>query len=221
MDDLTIPIVAGVIVVIGAALFFIFGRNKRDESLSLSGPGSSSGPSKPAAGGAGVRRNWLLGRGGEVNGKNYHVGSRSITIGRGIGNFIQITDDAASRVHCTLNPVPYGLQLTDKKSSNGTKVNGEKVTVHVLKDGDEIRIGEVVFVYRAEGDFGPDHSLAGKKTGADVAKQTSMGAPSFGDMLKQTLDKHNGDVEAAAAELGVQPSMLQSLVDKKGEGDDA
>jgi pSer/pThr/pTyr-binding forkhead associated (FHA) protein len=57
--------------------------------------------------------------------------------------------DAAlvSRVHCrfTLNDTDE-LELEDLGSTNGTFVNGHKVTKMVLSDGDKLTVGRVEFV---------------------------------------------------------------------------
>ena len=57
--------------------------------------------------------------------------------------------DAAlvSRVHCrfTLNQINE-LELEDLGSTNGTFVNGRKVTKAVLSDGDKLTVGRVQFV---------------------------------------------------------------------------
>ena len=63
--------------------------------------------------------------------------------------------DAAlvSRVHCrfTLRDTNE-LELEDLGSTNGTFVNGEKVTRATLSDGDKLTIGRVQFVVNAEVD---------------------------------------------------------------------
>jgi len=57
--------------------------------------------------------------------------------------------DAArvSRVHCrfTLNDTGE-LELEDLGSTNGTFVNGRKVTKLLLSDGDKLTVGRVAFV---------------------------------------------------------------------------
>jgi pSer/pThr/pTyr-binding forkhead associated (FHA) protein len=61
--------------------------------------------------------------------------------------------DAAlvSRVHCrfTLNSTNE-LELEDLGSTNGTFVNGRKVTKAVLTSGDKLTIGRVLFVVNSE-----------------------------------------------------------------------
>jgi pSer/pThr/pTyr-binding forkhead associated (FHA) protein len=62
--------------------------------------------------------------------------------------------DAAlvSRVHCrfTLNDTGQ-LELEDLGSTNGTFVNGRKVTKLLLSDGDKLTIGRMEFVVNSAG----------------------------------------------------------------------
>lgn len=57
--------------------------------------------------------------------------------------------DAAlvSRVHCRLTlKAGEPLQLEDLGSTNGTFVNGQKVSKTILNDGDKLKIGRVEFL---------------------------------------------------------------------------
>ncbi|MEL6179968.1 MAG: FHA domain-containing protein, partial [Myxococcota bacterium] len=157
----TIMIVVAVALVLGV-LYYILTRSQAERD-------SKRQPYAPSASST-VRRNWLVGQSGSVKGKNYHIGSRSVTIGRGIGNYVQITDPNASRIHCKLSPVPYGLEVRDNESRNGTLINRERITVQVLKDGDELKIGDDSFIYRAEGNFGDNAGLKRKAADARVGK---------------------------------------------------
>lgn len=72
----------------------------------------------------------------------------SCSIGRMAGNTIAIEDEVgASRRHCQILKISSGFELSDLGSTNGTKVNGQAVKRHKLKDGDEIRIGETAFIW--------------------------------------------------------------------------
>lgn len=180
---------------------------------SLPGSGRASTTDSLAA-----QLNWLVGMGGDVQGKTFHTGNRTGTIGRGLGNFVQTTDPDASRVHCQFMPVPGGLQLKDMESSNGTYVNNQRITVTVLKDGDQVRIGKAVLVYRARGDFHVDFGVQQRKVaGAAAAKQTQLG--NVGDlrtMMQQALDNAGGDVPRAAASMGVQPEHFLAMLSQYG-----
>jgi pSer/pThr/pTyr-binding forkhead associated (FHA) protein len=53
--------------------------------------------------------------------------------------------DAAlvSRLHCRLAASAGEIEATDLSSTNGTYVNGERVSRGTLKDGDRLRVGAV------------------------------------------------------------------------------
>jgi pSer/pThr/pTyr-binding forkhead associated (FHA) protein len=77
------------------------------------------------------------------------VGGQTVTVGRtNRANFAIPHDTFMSGVHFALESGPNGCVLTDQKSSNGTFVNGARVTQVLLKAGDEVRSGETAFVVR-------------------------------------------------------------------------
>jgi ABC-type multidrug transport system ATPase subunit/pSer/pThr/pTyr-binding forkhead associated (FHA) protein len=70
------------------------------------------------------------------------VGSRgSATVGRAKTNNVVVDDALASRVHAVLVSSPAGLEIRDNNSSNGTFVNGTRITNAMLRDGDVVTIG--------------------------------------------------------------------------------
>jgi adenylate cyclase len=73
-------------------------------------------------------------------------------IGRNEGNTIVLEDDLASRNHAIVQTSESGVYyLTDLGSTNGTLVNGSRVTIPVvLKPGDKIQIGNHAFVFHQE-----------------------------------------------------------------------
>lgn len=80
-----------------------------------------------------------------------------ITIGRVSGNDIQLDDPAVSGQHAriTREPNEYmeGLldyYIEDLGSTNGTLVNDKDVTKQMLKDGDEIQIGNHHYRFDSE-----------------------------------------------------------------------
>jgi predicted component of type VI protein secretion system len=61
-----------------------------------------------------------------------------------------VRDALLSRQHCRLAPVGSTWVLTDLNSRNGTFLpDGERITQHVLEEGDVIRIGRVRLCFRA------------------------------------------------------------------------
>ena len=87
----------------------------------------------------------VVGLQGALAGKRFKVGSESITFGRSDENDVVLTNLLTSRVHAELRHEDGGYLLHDRGSSNGTWVNGRRVTVHRLQPGDEIVIGGEAF----------------------------------------------------------------------------
>lgn len=72
----------------------------------------------------------------------------SCSIGRLDKNTIALPDEeGASRHHCQIMKISSGFELTDLGSTNGTKINGQKVKRHKLKGGDRIQIGATELVW--------------------------------------------------------------------------
>jgi DNA-binding winged helix-turn-helix (wHTH) protein len=76
--------------------------------------------------------------------------SPELILGREPGGPGSIDDASVSRRHARLTWEASGLVLADLGSKNGTYVRGKRISEPVaLKDGDEVRIGLVTFVFRA------------------------------------------------------------------------
>ncbi len=78
---------------------------------------------------------------GESVGKTFPL-DRPAIIGRGEVAQVRLHDDGVSRRHAMVVRVGGELCLEDLQSANGTRVNGESITRHVLRDGDKIQLGE-------------------------------------------------------------------------------
>ena len=59
-------------------------------------------------------------------------------------------DNEVSRRHAELRPADGAHVIVDLTSSNGTFVNGKKVTKVMLADGDNLTVGRVTFVVNAQ-----------------------------------------------------------------------
>ncbi len=76
------------------------------------------------------------------------VGATSI--GRDADSAVVINDASASGSHAEIIHDESGCRLRDLGSTNGTLLNGAKVTQKALKTGDQIRIGTTVLVFTQE-----------------------------------------------------------------------
>ena len=208
---LKVAIIIGFFVVIVIVAWVILREPDRRASREPTWTPAGLRPAPPPSA---SRMHWLAGIQGSVTGKSYQVGARTVTIGRGVSNFVQITDDKSSRVHCQLSASPSGLELRDMDSANGTFVNDQRVERMVLSDGDEIRIGGTILRYSRTGDFQTDHGLA-RKTVGEVADQKTIfqGGVSVSELANQALVDCNGNVKAAAEAMGITPEVFLKLID--------
>ena len=83
---------------------------------------------------------------GNEKGRMFDVSSDGATIGRDLQNHVCITDMESSRAHCQIVSESGQPKLIDLQSSNGTTVNGQIVTKTAIKVGDQIQVGQTVFV---------------------------------------------------------------------------
>ena len=77
--------------------------------------------------------------------KEFELGRKSITIGRGIDANVMIADKLASRIHCGISYKDGSYFLRDFDSRNGTLVNDCSIEVCRINPGDRIRVGDMVF----------------------------------------------------------------------------
>jgi len=67
------------------------------------------------------------------------------TIGRSTGAQFIVDAPLVSRLHCQLTATADALQVKDLGSTNGTFVNGKRITASPLRDGDRMTVGRVEF----------------------------------------------------------------------------
>jgi pSer/pThr/pTyr-binding forkhead associated (FHA) protein len=72
------------------------------------------------------------------------------TIGRSTGAQFIVDAAMVSRLHCRLSAGATELQVDDLESTNGTFVNGKRVTRSSLKEGDRLGVGRVELVISRE-----------------------------------------------------------------------
>jgi adenylate cyclase len=73
-------------------------------------------------------------------------------VGRSEKNNLVLVDDLASRTHAMLQCANDGVYITDCGSSNGTFVNGARISSPlILRSGDQIKIGHKVLIFRERG----------------------------------------------------------------------
>ncbi|MEN8040578.1 MAG: FHA domain-containing protein [Actinomycetota bacterium] len=80
--------------------------------------------------------------GGPRTGLTYVLGPGNITAGRGAETAIFLPDVTVSREHVRFSVDKNGLSMSDLGSTNGTYVNGQRLSAGTLSEGDELMIGK-------------------------------------------------------------------------------
>jgi len=91
---------------------------------------------------------FLIIKSGRKSGATFPLRKKVINMGRDSSNEIVIDDPKSSRQHAKIKLEGDNFVIYDLASSNGTFVNGEKITSVKLNDGDEIKIGDTVFAFK-------------------------------------------------------------------------
>ncbi len=88
------------------------------------------------------QRPWIVIVSGAANvGKMYRLDGE-LVVGRGPSATVQVEEDGVSRMHAKIVLLPDGrAQVVDLESRNGTFVNGDRIKMATLSDGDKIQIG--------------------------------------------------------------------------------
>lgn len=76
-----------------------------------------------------------------------------MTIGRMKGNTIALDDASVSVSHAKITRKGADFFLKDLNSTNGTMLNGQSINEARLKDGDQLKFGEVIALYHSQPDF--------------------------------------------------------------------
>jgi pSer/pThr/pTyr-binding forkhead associated (FHA) protein len=82
-------------------------------------------------------------------GRKLNVDAPSVLLGRSSKANVQIDQDSVSRKHAEINNTGESMILRDLGSTHGTYVNDQLVDEHVLRDGDMVRTGGVLFEFLA------------------------------------------------------------------------
>ncbi len=134
-----------------------------------------------------------------------------ITIGREEGNTIQLNDDRVSRFHVKIQEDRDKIVLTDLESTNGTKVNGEDVSLRILKHGDMISIGRSVILYGSRNEIA--QRLANLR-GEDLSVTGDLDSQVLRDAVSLDFElSWSDDVEIQSALHTMEPPSLPDRLD--------
>jgi hypothetical protein len=83
----------------------------------------------------------IINRGSNL-GSRFLITSQGASIGRSSPSDVFLDDVTVSRSHARVESTSAGFSLKDSGSLNGTYVNNNSITEHVLHSGDQIQIGK-------------------------------------------------------------------------------
>jgi len=96
----------------------------------------------------GAQRPHLLeGKAGPVTGQKFVLDANEVIIGRGEKSTLILDSEEVSRQHARLTRNEGEYTIEDLGSRNGIVLNGLKVHAAILRDGDQVQLGDVVLAY--------------------------------------------------------------------------
>jgi len=111
-------------------------------------------------------------------GRTVELSDRPITIGHHPDRDLVLSDDRASRLHCTVLARDGKVFVRDENSTNGTFLNGEVVKEAVLHTGDCLLLGDTVVMYEDENE--PPPEATGDESGGIPLEEGVVTSPAGG-----------------------------------------
>jgi Nif-specific regulatory protein len=103
---------------------------------------------------------------GPLRGSSFPISSEEISIGREPTNLVSVLDSSVSRKHCRIHHAGGEFKIQDLNSRNSTFVNGVPITERTLASGDEIKVGNSLFVFVL-----PGNGAASPATSVEFTKE--------------------------------------------------
>jgi len=149
---------------------------------------------------------------GQERGFIYEELEPPVSIGREEDNIIQLNDERLSRFHSKIQEVNGQLIFTDLDSTNGSRINGIPVQIHVLKPGDHIEIGRTLLVYGSDEQIAERISEIPGSHSVELNDSGTSGA-SFGTIDSSVKEEALADCQFDYATLFSQacPELPQEL----------
>jgi len=193
------------IIAVGMAIMLVI---RSGSSASLSGSRNTR-PYQPVSGG---RPPALRGIEGPYRGQEIHLrlapDQEGFSLGRAPDNALRIEGQLVSRHHALIGWQEGQYVLYDQESTNGTYVNGQRITQYTLQNGDQIRIGPAVFIFQQPGSTPrptpppkpvptpkPPPKLARQQTFQDYVLQETLGQGGMAIVYK-AVSRHDGTTTA-------------------------
>lgn len=131
----------------------------------------------------------------------HELDAEKTIIGRVEGNSFVVADPSISGQHCEITKSGNNFTVKDLESTNGTFINGRKITEERLIPGNTLKLGEVEMTFEAEG-MTQDTTTA--KKGIDVQQISREASGS----IDKTFGKKKNSAEKYMIIAGIVVGIL-------------
>jgi predicted component of type VI protein secretion system len=118
----------------------------------------------------------LVAQSPEFAGKVFDLTGPDITMGRVADNKIQVEHASVSGHHAVLKLDGMDYVIKDLESTNGTRINGEKIGEQKLRRNDILRLGNIELLYDSE-HAPPGQPMPNPSERVNLAECSSHGRP--------------------------------------------
>jgi adenylate cyclase len=141
--------------------------------------------------------------------------SQTIVVGRAVTTDLPVYDPTVSRRHAELIHAGDGLTVRDLGSSNGTFVNGSRISESHASDGDVVTFGKVAFNLTEVADATPPphaEAFAAPQSAPEATIIRQLPVDEGPDSLEQQVARLSGEMERDASQQK-ETSKLSLLLD--------
>src|SRR4029453_8603382 len=89
----------------------------------------------------------LIALSGLLRGRTFALNADEVSIGRDSESVLRVNHPSVSRRHCLVTRAGNEFQIRDLDSYNGTFVNGVPVQERTLQHGDQVALGDLLFLF--------------------------------------------------------------------------
>ena len=118
----------------------------------------------------------LVAQSPEFEGKSFDLSGPEITVGRVEDNKVQVEHASVSGHHAILRLDGLDYVIKDLDSTNGTRINGEKIGEQKLRRNDVLRLGNIELLYDSE-HSPPGQPMPSLSERVNLAECNSVGRP--------------------------------------------
>ncbi len=149
---------------------------------------------------------------GNDRGKQFALNSFPVSIGRSDDADVMLNDEKISRIHCVIKQFGDLYTAEDNGSTNGTFVEGEKITSSRLEPGASIQVGRTVMKF--------DYKYKSELEFETKVLNTAINDPLTGIFNREGFSQRAQEEIALAKRTGVSLSLLMIDIDNFKEIND-